>query len=366
MRPLLCREKHEISDESWSRFLNLKSHLDDFKATRTKNEDDLTSWQTIQLMSQATSKYSGVQENIGSIQEMLSRVMINSHTLTTPTLDPLGLYLDPLTALLNHSCTPNACLVFDGNNLNLRSLIHIPADTELSISYIDTTNSTQERRQELQSRYFFTCKCLSCTKDLTNGAPDQPDSAHRRHIVERVFNLQKEASVLPLSDSKAKFDEAVSLLRAESFPITRQPYPALLHSCFLAAVAFQDWISALRSAVQIHRHIGLKQYHQSHHPVNVVRNWVLLRLVVHIAGLASENDQKVMTLRRAGVNYMLISVSLWRQVSGDAEKSHGSNSQFARHVAAFGQDVGIAGQVVDIHELTNEWTKLSKAIGIRE
>ena len=36
----------------------------------------------------------------------------NTFTLTSPSLTPLGITVSPLIALINHSCDPNAVIVF--------------------------------------------------------------------------------------------------------------------------------------------------------------------------------------------------------------------------------------------------------------
>jgi SET domain-containing protein len=36
----------------------------------------------------------------------------NAHTLSTPSLTPIGVALSPVAALINHSCIPNCVVVF--------------------------------------------------------------------------------------------------------------------------------------------------------------------------------------------------------------------------------------------------------------
>lgn len=133
---LLRRKAKSLPDTEWQAFLDLQSHVDDFSSSKMKNEHGLTTWHTIELMSQAASSYSGSKEPFSFIQTLTARILINTHTLTTPTLDPLGLCLAPHSALLNHSCTPNTVIIFSGSTLTLRSLAAIPAKSELSISYM--------------------------------------------------------------------------------------------------------------------------------------------------------------------------------------------------------------------------------------
>ena len=133
---LLRRRAKSLPDEEWKAFLGLQSHVDDFRSSQMKNEDSLTTWRTIELMSQAASSYSGSKEPVSFIQTLTARVLINTHTLTSPYFDPLGLCLSLPSALLNHSCKSNTVIVFSGSTLTLRSLAAIPAKSELSISYM--------------------------------------------------------------------------------------------------------------------------------------------------------------------------------------------------------------------------------------
>ena len=86
MQLLLRRKANTLPDTEWQAFLDLQSHIDDFRSSQVENEDGLTNWHTIQLMSQAASSYSGSKEPMSFIQTLTARILINTHTLTTPTL----------------------------------------------------------------------------------------------------------------------------------------------------------------------------------------------------------------------------------------------------------------------------------------
>ncbi|KAG8530818.1 uncharacterized protein KY384_004175 [Bacidia gigantensis] len=287
---LLLRYKHSnLPPETWRSFTALESHTTSFKSSKTKNSDNLTTWQTITLMSQAILKYSSLDISPESMQSHLARVMINTHTLTTDTLDPLGLCLEPKTAMLNHSCTPNSYLIFSGPTLSLRSLVDIPKGTELTIAYVDTTNPTLKRQAELQERYFFTCNCHGCSKKLTNNAPDpRLEDPRIQRLWADVTELQSGAASLPPLEAVEKLRSALKILKKEDYLPSQQPFAAVLHSFFLNAVACQDWLRALKCAVNAARQVEPVQYPVEHHPVRVVRKWVLLKLVVQIVGLMLE------------------------------------------------------------------------------
>ena len=70
----------------------------------------------------------------------------------------VGITLDPLAAVMNHSCDPNASYILEGANIRVRSLRHIEAGEEVTIAYTDITFSRAERREKL-ARWFFDCAC---------------------------------------------------------------------------------------------------------------------------------------------------------------------------------------------------------------
>ena len=322
-----------------------------------KNEDDLTTWQTIELMSQAASSYSGSKEPISLIQTFTARILVNTHTLTTPSLDPLGLYLSPHSALLNHSCAPNTAIIFSGSALTLRSLAAIPAKSELSISYCDTTNATSARQSELRNRYFFHCKCSYCSAGITNGLPDpQPD--HSFNVIEaRALGLQAEASTTSPDRAAALLSSALGFLG--QYPPHRQPYPSILHTAFLNAIATHSWASALRYALKASFFIDPLHHRLSWHPVRIVRKWVLLQLVTQITGLISEGDCSLKDLEKFGINWQIVAMGLFEEVS-DVKKSHGTDNPFTAEVKAFGEGAGMGREKSGKESFAEEWTKLRK------
>ena len=358
MQLLLRRKAKSLPDPEWQSLFDLRSHSDDFRSSQRKNEDGLTTWQTIELMSQAASSYSGSKEPLALNQTLTARILINTHTLTTPSLDPLGLCLSPHSALLNHSCTPNAAIIFSGSTLTLRSLAAIPAKSELSISYIDTTNPTSARQSELRSRYFFNCSCSSCGAGITNGLPD-PRPDHNFDVIEaRAVGLQAEASTLPPDRAAAMLKSALGLLG--QYPPHRQPNPSILHTAFLNAIATQSWATALSYALKSYFFIDPFHHRLSWHPVRVVRKWVLLRLVTQIAGLVSEGDGSVKGLEKFGIDWQIVAMGIFREVSDGVSHSHGSDSPFTAEVKAFGEGAGLGREKLENGLLEAEWAKLRR------
>lgn len=81
-----------------------------------------------------------------------------------------GIYLAP--SVMDHSCSPNAVVTFDGPRLSVRLVQDIPQfDWSLvRISYIDQMTPGPERKRELAQRYYFNCDCPRCS-----GAADSVD-----------------------------------------------------------------------------------------------------------------------------------------------------------------------------------------------
>ena len=358
MQLLLRHKAKSLLDPEWQAFLNLQSHVDDFRSSRMENEHGLTTWRTIELMSQAASSYSCCTEPVTFVQTLTARVLINAHTLTTPTLDPLGLCLSPHSALLNHSCAPNTAIMFSRSTLTLRSLAAIPAKSELSISYIDVTNPSSIRQSELRSRYFFDCSCSSCCTDITNGLPNPRPDPDFDAIEAQAVGLQAEASTLPPDRAATLLRQALGLLGR--YPPHRQPNPSILHTAFLNAVATQSWGIALSYALRAYFFIDPVQHRLSWHPVRVVRKWVLLRLVAQIAGLVSEGDGSIMDLEKFGIDWQIVAMGLFQEVSDGAPHSHGSHSPFTAEVRAFGENAGMGGEKREGGFFAEEWAKLRK------
>ncbi len=75
--------------------------------------------------------------------------------------DSVGYAFDMATAMINHSCKPNAHVFFEGQKLWVRSLQKIPAGGEITICYLDPTLDVAARRSILKRDHFFECRCKS-------------------------------------------------------------------------------------------------------------------------------------------------------------------------------------------------------------
>lgn len=116
--------------------------------------------------------------NAAGIVDLISRFATNSITLTSPSLTPLGVCVSPSVALINHSCAPNAVVVFPRSTRDhptqepeaqVIAIRDINLDEEIFTSYIDTTLPRTQRQAALATTYNFACKCALCLE------PPKPD-----------------------------------------------------------------------------------------------------------------------------------------------------------------------------------------------
>ena len=95
--------------------------------------------------------------------------------------------------------------------------------------------------------------------------------------------------------------------------------------------------------------------------MRVVHKWVLLRLIIQIAGLVGEGDGSVESLREFGVQWQVVVWFLFREVEEGVGKSHGVGSVFWEEVGVFGREIGVEGGMAHPGEAKErEWGKLRR------
>ncbi|XP_055913181.1 SET domain-containing protein SmydA-8 isoform X2 [Eupeodes corollae] len=78
--------------------------------------------------------------------------------------------LFPLTAVMNHECTPNACHYFeDGSLAIVRAAKFIPKGGEITTTYTKILWSNLMRRVFLKMTKHFICECSRCKDPTENG-----------------------------------------------------------------------------------------------------------------------------------------------------------------------------------------------------
>ncbi|CAE8728566.1 unnamed protein product [Polarella glacialis] len=106
--------------------------------------------------------------DVGPLQTLGRALALNVQELTVGTNDIPAAGIFTFLACLNHSCDPNLQVVSSrpGSYILLRTLRTVAQGEELTINYTGAWDRPlKDRREQLQSRWLFTCKCPRCAAE---------------------------------------------------------------------------------------------------------------------------------------------------------------------------------------------------------
>jgi len=338
--------------------------------------------------------------------------MTNAFRATLADDTPVGLCFEPILALANHSCSPNAVVVFDGRSVALRALEQIGKGEQVFISYITATEDRTSRQTNLKQRYFFDCQCEKCSKD------ESPYSTFLRYVpkaegrVDMLCNSEymtrnaenlvsryertKDGGGCPIDFSKATnylqqsqtvntypgaktpmFKKAAYACEPDRKEFALHPVPKIMHEMYLNYLDGHDWLDALAILLFLFLECDVYNYPQPHHPVRVIRLISIARLLKEISTLsplaikASAGDVKLQPkLHRAIEEFDWINSvhAIMILVAEQAPKSHGRDSILMRRVEAELRCVEEAKRLRrEVGERLREWmTDANSAEGKKE
>jgi hypothetical protein len=86
--------------------------------------------------------------------------------------------------MINHDCSPNATIYFEGEILHVHALKPIQAGSEITISYCAGLLDVVQRRKELLLNHFIDCHCIRCRAETTTDAIPGclPNFTHTIHV----------------------------------------------------------------------------------------------------------------------------------------------------------------------------------------
>ncbi|KAK3936294.1 hypothetical protein QBC46DRAFT_395408 [Diplogelasinospora grovesii] len=141
---------------------SLEGHEEEFKK-------DKEAWKDIKLQAMGAMAYTG----FGDFDEwagekaapILCKIKTNGFLVENEATGMAGLLLEPTAAMINHSCEPNACVMFDfcGRYASVAAIQPIKEGEEITISYIDSTLPKEARQKALKKQYHFECTCPKCS-----------------------------------------------------------------------------------------------------------------------------------------------------------------------------------------------------------
>ncbi|KAK6336368.1 hypothetical protein TWF696_001929 [Orbilia brochopaga] len=333
----------------------LKSQLTEFEKAGGET------WENVNLIAKATAEYSKLSKKASFEPEFMRdlncKLLLNSIATSTQTFDPVGVSLDYQAAMFNHSCDPNAIIIFDGRQLLLRSLREIPKDTEITISYIDNWLPRVERQRELSDRYLFKCTCSLCStnpqpleswlcKKCRKTAPATSNicPSCNEVVPEDDFNEAVALATLVSTSIYVKRQEGIkdrsiptmlkllkSLYGTRLLPPSYHPIPKLHQDLRTDYIIAGDWSAGLKHLLTLYVRVFPVIYATPYHPVRVVRTFTLAMVLIHVAVSTPEGFGEI--------DFTKLMYGLLVEVCGNVDKSHGENSSFARLTKRKMQDV---------------------------
>jgi len=119
--------------------------------------------------------YENLPDSDEYIDHLFGIVSCNGMSITDMRgLQYLGVAIHPTLNLINHDCNPNVVAVSCGPNIFVRAIKPIKEGDELFISYIDTSATSETRKNILKDQYYFDCTCKMCE----SGEKDELKSAY--------------------------------------------------------------------------------------------------------------------------------------------------------------------------------------------
>ncbi|KAF9283176.1 hypothetical protein BGZ68_005504 [Mortierella alpina] len=107
----------------------------------------------------------GEPPSVTELVQYLCRFHCNNFSIHDAELFTMAEGTFPIGALFNHSCRPNAIVMYEGQVQVVRALEDIAIGQEVCTSYVDNGVQRQERRQLLKEKYYFDCQCPRCRED---------------------------------------------------------------------------------------------------------------------------------------------------------------------------------------------------------
>ncbi|PWY74583.1 SET and MYND domain protein [Aspergillus sclerotioniger CBS 115572] len=326
LRMVLRSGRRKYSDEELDQFLQLETHIKDIR------DHNAPQWERISLSSKAVKTYSGTDMSEEVISAFGAKLELNSFNLTNALYDRIGVYLHPYAAIINHSCNYNSVVNFDGPNLQIKALHPIPKDSQIFISYIDTTNLYSRRQSDLQDRYYFTCHCSKCSKEATTAAT----TTLLTPIQQKAYTLLSSIPDLPATEATQSLLSTITLLQTSGEKSTTQPSISLRDELIATLISGGKFKSAFAHAALRYLRVDPVVYPSQAHPIRQVHAWALAKLAIHLSQgvkqmVVIDEGVEEIALEQYEVNFSLIIWSVLGMLVG-AEDKAGTGPGFKRLV----------------------------------
>ena len=98
--------------------------------------------------------------------EYFCKIVLNTFLLHGYYFDVIGVSMFVGVSWLEHSCDPNAYLIFKGSLLEIRAIKKISRYEKITINYLGEVGPFEHRRNTLKEIFYFDCECQRCTDGL--------------------------------------------------------------------------------------------------------------------------------------------------------------------------------------------------------
>lgn len=115
----------------------------------------------------------GEPPSVAELMRYLCRFHCNNFSIHDSQLFTMAEGTFPVGALFNHSCRPNAIVMYEGQTQVVRTLEDIAVGQEVCTSYVDNGVQRAERRQLLRGKYYFDCLCPRCGDEKSSETAEK-------------------------------------------------------------------------------------------------------------------------------------------------------------------------------------------------
>ncbi|KAF2009450.1 SET domain-containing protein [Aaosphaeria arxii CBS 175.79] len=222
----------------------------------TSNMPELLSSDNAKLIvgaSEAARSRTKTDLSFAEVVRLYCIVLTNSVSIFQPEGRMLGSSLDVVASLMNHSCDPNAFVVFEGNSLRVRSLRKLRGGEEITQCYADVNMDVLIRGRKLKDSYNFDCHCERCEKELkaheerTPGMIPQMEQT-QHDLIDRSNEAIRLINIDTLSTDAHNL--ASRIFPNGKWPEDLQPWPTLHISQSRVSKAQGSLVPALKYGVK--------------------------------------------------------------------------------------------------------------------
>ncbi|KAK4205013.1 hypothetical protein QBC40DRAFT_325619 [Triangularia verruculosa] len=231
---LVCRvvwfqQRGFITSEQGRVVEGLENHFDGY--TREEGGKTTEVYDVAMGIREVTGQGGRKMVDVGLIWRLVPALRTNCVRLrAASSKDIVATALDLATAMINHSCEPNAFAFLEKGEIRVRSLRKIAAGEEITICYIDPTIDVKSRQEILMDEHFFECDCTRCKAEIKIqkrliAADGETSMVTLRKAQLAILELIKSAVTASKYPGVYKEFENLSVVESQMLTIMKNAFP---------------------------------------------------------------------------------------------------------------------------------------------